>query len=385
MKPNTIIIHYSEIATKGLNRRFFEDTLIKNIAAALGIKKSIVKRKYGKIVVETEGNEDIRYRLQKIPGIAYFAFGVKAKLDIEDIVKESLNYIGGTAFRTFRVSAKRSNKNFGHTSDEINNIVGKAVLEKFPDSKVKLNAPDIELFIEISEKEAYLYTNNEKFRGIGGLPVGSSGRVIASLSGGIDSPVASFMAMKRGCKVVFVHIHNSSVQGEIVKDKIKKLVDILRYYQNEAKLYIIPFEKLQMDIIMRVPAKIRMIIYRRFMMKIMNRIALNEKAKAVVTGDNIGQVASQTLENINCIHKASLLPVLPPLIGMNKEEIIEIARKIGTYETSIIKGEDCCSFMIAENPETQGKLENIEEAEKKITDAEELVDESVKGAEIVRL
>ncbi len=398
MENNTIIIHYSEIATKGLNRGFFEKTLIDNIKKSLGKESGEVKRKYGKIIVELVDNKideaginNLKSKLLKIPGIAYFALGIKAKLEINDIVKQSISFLKQRDFKTFRVSAKRSNKNFEKKSDEINKILGEEILNYFngkkADLKVNLKNPEIELFIEISEKEAYIYTDKEKFKGIGGLPVGSSGKVIASLSGGIDSPVASFMAMKRGCEVVFVHIHNSTVQGEAVKEKIKKLVALLKDYQIHAsstKLYIVPFDNIQKKIIMAIPSKIRMILYRRFMMKIINKIALDENAKAIVTGDNIGQVASQTLENINCIQSASLLPVLSPLIGMNKEEIIEIARKIGTYETSTIPGEDCCSFMIAENPETHGKLNEIESAEKKIDGAEKFVEEVVRNAEVMK-
>lgn len=206
-------------------------------------------------------------------------------------------------------------------------------------------------------------------------------RLVSSLSGGIDSPVASFLMIKMGCEVIFVHIHNRT-KTKGVKGKIEKIVNQLDKFQGSSKLYIIPFGKLQRKIIMNILSKFRMIIYRRFMMRILNEVAKKENAKGVVTGDSLGQVASQTLENLNCTYDASELPVFTPLIGMNKEEIVKLAKKIKTYEYSIQPYPDCCSFMIAKHPRTKGRIKNIKRMEKLIENKRELVQECVERAEI---
>ncbi len=375
-----IIIHYSEIATKGKNRDYFERVLMRNVQNALkGFVKKVYKR-YGLIVAEIEdSNNDIKNKLFKVPGIANFSFAIKIELDFEEIKKKSFEIVKEKEFSSFKIKTRRSNKNFPKTSEEINNEIGDLIREKL-NRKVDLSNPDLELFIEVGEKEVFLYY--EKFSGIGGLPVGVSGKLASSLSGGIDSPVASYLMMKRGCEVVFVHIFNKSVSGEGAVGKIEKIANVLKEFQNGAKLYIVPFEKLQKEIIKDVPAELRMIVYRRYMMRILNLVALRENALGIVTGDNLGQVASQTLENLSLIHKISGIPVFSPLIGMNKEEIISIARNIRTYESSILPYEDCCSFMIAEHPETKGRLEDVERFEKRID--EEIVEKAVDNSKILR-
>jgi thiamine biosynthesis protein ThiI len=217
---------------------------------------------------------------------------------------------------------------------------------------------------------------------MGGLPVGSADRVVGSLSGGIDSPVAALLMMKRGCSVVFAHIRNRLQTIDAAGSKIDGLVARLTSFQLKSKLYIVPFEALQREIIMWVPSIYRMIVYRRFMMKICNRIAEKENAMAIITGDSAGQVASQTLENINCIYKASALSVLTPLIGMNKDEIVKMAKKIGTFDISALPYPDCCSYMIAPHPVTRAKMNVIREYEAAIMKAEPLVEECVENSEI---
>jgi tRNA uracil 4-sulfurtransferase len=380
-----IIIHYSEIAIKGGNRPFFEECLVHNVRAAL--PGANVMQKHGQIIIGLSEKSDVEImlsRLSKISGIANYSPAVRASVSIDDISKKAISLIANKEFSTFRVSAKRSNKQFSLDSDSINKHVGEKILDHFPQKKVKLKGADLELFISVGQKEAFVYT--QKFSGIRGLPVGSSGRVVSSLSGGIDSPVASYMAMTRGCKVILVHIHNPSYGGSAVKEKILKLSKILSEYQFGAKteVFIVPFDSIQKAIIMSVPSKVRMIVYRRFMMRIINKIALVVGAKAVITGDSIGQVASQTLDNINCIQDSSVLPVLSPLIGLDKTEIINVARRIGTFDTSMISADDCCSFMIAKNPETAADLEMIKSVESKIDNSDVLVDNAVKNAEVIK-
>lgn len=379
-----IVVHYSELATKGKNRDFFERKLIQNIESALGKSAEKVYKRYGKIICDLKGKckeDEIRGILEKLPGIAYFSFAAKAELELKDIEKKSLEVLKNEEFETFKVVASRSNKNFKLNSMDLNKKIGEVILEKM-NKKVIMKNPDRKVFVEIGEKEAFVYC--KKNYGIGGLPIGTAGKVISSLSGGIDSPVASFLMMKRGCEVVFMHAFNKTMTEQGVKSKLEELVKQLAKFQLKAKLYIVPFDKIQQEIIGTIPSKQRMIVYRRFMTRIANEIAKKENAKAVVTGDSVGQVASQTLENLECIYDASDLPIFPPLIGMNKEEIVDTAKKIGTYELSIQPYPDCCSFMIAEHPETKGRIEEIARLEGFIKNREQLTRDAISNAKILR-
>ncbi len=382
---DSICVHYNEIAIKGDNRYLFEDKLVSNISSLLGVKKGGMNKRYGLILIDLNflPEKDInklKEILLRVPGIANFSFSLKAKNDFEDIKLKADILVSSSSFNTFKVIAKRSNKRFVLNSKEINERLGEYILEKY-NKKVDVHHPEVNLYVDVGDKETHLYIN--KINGIGGLPVGSTSKVICSLSGGIDSPVSAYMMMKRGCDVVFVHIYNNSLVKEEVKNKIKLLVNQLTLFQGRSKLYIVPFSDIQKEIIASIPSTYRMIIYRRYMFKIMNSIARDEKAKGIVTGDSLGQVASQTLENINCIYKASNIPILPPLIGMNKDEIIEIAKRIGTYESSIIPYPDCCSFMNSDHPTTKAWYDDILKFEEAINQKEEkLIKEAIEKAEI---
>lgn len=377
-----IVIHYDEIALKGKNRDYFESALVRHVRAALGDSVQVVQKRHGRIVcTPAEGADPQRLRktLARLPGIAHFSIGTAAATDLEEIQERALDLLTGVEFATFGVKTKRSDKSFPLTSSEISARVGAHVLRNL-DRKVDLTDPDVWLHIELTHREAFLY--RDKIKGPGGLPVGTSGRVLASLSGGIDSPVAAYLMMKRGCKVIFVHVRNETQFAQDAVEKIEELVRTLTAVQLRSRLYIVPFGELQRAIIAFVPAKYRMIVYRRFMMKILNRIAGKENAKAVVTGDSVGQVASQTLENLMCIQAASDLPVLSPLIGMNKEETIGLARTIGTFDFSTLPYPDCCSFMIAPHPETRADLATILGYEAGMDGADALVEECVERAEV---
>jgi len=371
------VIHYGEIALKGKNRDYFERKLISNInrmVKQLTDKKA--RRKYGRIVLE-DGEPDIAEKLKKIPGIKYFARAKKTSLNLDEIKKGAVDVLPAE-FKTFRVEASRSNKSFPLNSMEINREVG-GHIARVTGKAVKLKEPDVTVYIEICEKESYIYT--EKISGVGGLPVGTAGKVVALISGGIDSPVAAFMMMKRGCEVIAVHFFNQTLHSPQVRRKIEMLAEKLAEIQGQMKLYMVPFGEVQREIIKAVPAKWRMLIYRRSMMRMANLIATRERASGVITGDSLSQVASQTLQNLDVIYKASRLPVLPPLIGLDKEETISIARQIGTYEISIMPYEDCCSLMIAKHPETKGNPETAEQIEKGINFGE-LEKKAVEEAEI---
>jgi len=380
-----IIVHYNEIAIKGNNRYLFEDKLVSNITNQLVIPKGGIIKRFGLILIDLslvpeKDEQKIKEILLRIPGIAYFCFSRKAKNDYIDIKEKTIELLKETDFKTFKVIARRSNKKFFMNSREVNEKLGEYVLETL-NKKVDVHAPDTIIYVEIGDRETIIYTN--KIVGVGGLPVGSTSKVICSLSGGLDSPVAGYIMMKRGCDVVFVHIYNNSLVKEEIKNKIKLLVNQLTKFQGKSKLYIVPFSDIQKEIIANIPSTHRMIIYRRYMFKIMNQIARIERAKGIVTGDSLGQVASQTLDNIACIYKASNIPVLPPLIGMNKDEIIEISKKIGTYEASIIPYPDCCSFMNSDHPVTKGWYDDILKFEQDISPKEEnLIKEAIEKAEI---
>ncbi|MBI4896376.1 MAG: tRNA 4-thiouridine(8) synthase ThiI [Candidatus Aenigmarchaeota archaeon] len=357
-----VVIHYGEIGTKGLNRSFFEQRLMDNIKTA--IPGGRVKKQYGRIVLDIpKPSKDLSAQLKKIYGISYFSVATPAKLSFIDIKKKAVAIMKNISAKTFKVETKRSYKEFPMTSLEVSERVGEAVL-KATKLWVDVHTPEVTLYIEITEKGAYLYTNKE--RGAGGLPIGVAGKVVCLLSGGIDSPVAACQMMKRGCRVIFVHFYPESAKEKQLQEKIKKLVSIVGTYQHGYKLYLIPFGPFQHEIIKQVPSEYRMIVYRRMMLRIAERIRRREGAKGFVTGDNLAQVASQTLDNLAVIYAASMVPVFHPLIGYDKQEIIDCAKKIGTYETSIIHSEDCCTFMVAEHPKTNARREYIETVEEKI-------------------
>ncbi len=364
-----IIVHYGEIATKGENRAFFERKLVEAIRR---VSDGKVKRRYGRI--EVEFSSKATERLAKIPGIRYYGVGYKTPLDLDEIKEATLKVLP-QSFNSFRIDTTRSNKSFPLNSIEVNREIGEFVVKK-TGKKVDLKNPEVTVWIEICDKEAYVYS--VRVEGVGGLPVGVAGKVIALISGGIDSPVAAFMAMKRGCEVVAVHFFNRTLHSPKVREKIRMLAQKLAEFQGRVRLYMVPFQDVQMEIIRNVPPKLRMVVYRRSMMRMANLIAEREGCKGIVTGDSLSQVASQTLENLNVIYSASKIVVLPPLIGMDKEEIIKLARKIGTYEISILPYDDCCSFMIAKHPETRARLEDVV----KFENFEELEKEAVERSEI---
>jgi thiamine biosynthesis protein ThiI len=352
------VVHYGELALKGKNRGLFEGALVRNITARLDGRR--VKRRYGRLIVEGWGPE-VEGALGSIPGIKHFARAESVALDIEAIKGAALRLAKAAPPGPFAVRTKRANKAFPLTSLEVNRLVGEAITAE-TGRAVSLSEPALTIYIEICEREAYVYA--ERLPGLGGLPVGTSGKVVALVSGGIDSPVAAFLMMKRGCEVVLLHFFNETLHSLKVRGKIISLAERLAHFQGELKLYMVPFGSLQREIIRAVPARYRMLVYRRTMMKLAEEIARLEGAKALVTGDSLAQVASQTLENLRLIYEATRYPVLAPLIGSDKEETIALARKIGTYEISILPYEDCCSFMVAPHPETHGRPEVIAELEK---------------------
>lgn len=383
-KFSHIVVHYDEIALKGDNQAFFSRALINNIQAVLrgaGVVRSGAK----KIIIDFSDNESqIDFYLDKlrlVPGIASVSPAIKCKSKLADICEAALTIAKFYQLKTFKIDTIRADKSFAMTSMEISREVGGHVWEGIGEANIKVDVHNPELAIKVELEKNQTLVLGHKYEGIGGLPTGTAGRIMCLLSGGLDSPVAAYLMMKRGAIVDFIHFHNQTINKAGVEDKIKDLVRQLATIQGRGRLFIVPFADLQKEVIAKIPAQVRMIVYRRLMYQIAERIAKYRKAKALVTGDSLSQVASQTIENLEVIYSATHMLKFNPLIGMNKREIVNIAEKIGTFDISIRPYGDCCSLMIAKHPETKAKLEKILDAEKNL-DVEDLISKAIKSIEI---
>jgi len=287
-----------------------------------------------------------------------------------------LDSLDGAPFESFRIDTQRGDKTFSLTSPEINRVLGAAVKER-SGARVDLENPEFTVFVEILPRDAFF--GFDKLPGPGGLPVGASGRVVSLISGGIDSPVASYRMMQRGCRLIFVHFHSAPYQDKTSQEKVRELLKRLTRHQFNSRLFLIPFGEIQRQIVAAVSRPLRVVLYRRMMLRIAEAIARREKAQALVTGESLGQVASQTLENMAVIQQAATLPILRPLVGMDKQEIIDQARRIGTFEISSIPDQDCCQLFVPKHPATKAHLADVEKDEASF-DVKELVRLGVEGA-----
>ena len=386
-KIDLILLKYGEMALKGLNRPLFEQKLIDNIASATApIGKFSIKRAQSTIYVEPledgiDMMETIK-RLQKVFGVVNICPAVRCEKNMDSINKTAVECMKSIdcAGKTFKVESKREDKKFPLNSPQISREVGGEILKNVKDLKVDVHNPDITVQVEI-RGDAYVFA--EKFSGAGGMPVGSSGRAALLLSGGIDSPVAGYMIAKRGVTLDAVYFHSPPYTSERAKDKVVDLAKIVAQYSRGIKLYVVPFTDIQLDIIEKCPKNYLTVIMRRIMMRIAEKIALSNGAQALITGESIGQVASQTMEALYCTNSAVNLPVFRPCIGMDKEEIVKISKQIDAYETSIQPYEDCCTIFVPKHPKTKPKLDEIAEAEKNLSDIEFMINEAIEGAEIL--
>ncbi len=370
-----ILVHYAEIGLKGKNRNFFEDTLVFNIQNALPEAQVIKKR--GRVVVIPGNKNHAIEVLKRVCGIAYFSPALIIPSSLEVIEKRVPEIVEELSFETFRVTVKRSDKRFSISSGELAGRLGERIQNRMK-KDVDLENPELNCHVEITPEETYVYFS--KIKGVGGLPVGTSGKVAALLSGGIDSPVASFRMMKRGMKNIFIHFHAyPSTSKESIK-KTEEVVKTLSSFQGGAVLYLVPFDEVQKEIMLNTREKFRVLLYRRFMVSIGSRIAEKEKARALVTGESLGQVASQTIENMTVTDDGSELPVLRPLLGYDKEEIIKEAKGLGTYETSILPEEDCCVRFLPKNPETRGSVPEIRKEEENL-EKERMIKKAIESSE----
>ena len=380
-RPERVIIHYGEIGLKGKNRSVFELRLIENMAKKLRGRVTSIKRESGQLVAQIAEDADIdeiKDILIRVPGVVYFSLAIPCPNDIESLKKTTLQYLEKREFTTFRISAKRRVKTHPLNSMEINRQIGAEVVIKLG-KKVKLEDPEVTVKIEISHDNAYF--SDHDIYGVGGMPTNSRNRVVTLLSGGFDSPVAAYMMMKRGCRVTFVHFQNRTQMTQAVQGKVNDLAKQLSRYQIKTRLYICPFEELQKEIIMCVPAAKRMLVYRRFMLRIAAIVARKAKARFLVTGDSLSQVASQTLDNLEAVYKSTNFRIFTPLIGMDKKEIINISKKIDCFDISAQPYGDCCSFFVPKHPELRGKARDLEAIEENI-DLEPLIQKAVKEMEV---
>ena len=364
------IVHYHELALKGRNRDFFERQLIDNIRSALkdlgAVRIDSLRGRLRLVLPEQLGDQTVKERLSAVFGIANFSLANGVPLNLLKPDLERLTHGVGVAvlqrtFDTFRVTAKRADKRLTLTSMDVEKVVGKYLCD-LTGKAVKLTAPDLTVYIELLAKDAYYYL--DKIQGPGGMPVGVSGTVACLISGGIDSPVAAYRMMKRGCNAVFIHFSGRPLVSRASEEKVRELVQILTAHQYRSKLIIVPFGEIQREIVAEAPAPYRVVLYRRLMMRIAGELALGERCWALVTGDSLGQVASQTPENLSVIEEAAELPLLRPLIGMDKLEITDHAQRIGTFMTSIEPDQDCCSLFVPPHPSTKTRIDDIRRIER---------------------
>lgn len=361
----SVVVHYGEIALKGKNRPWFLHTLVRTIKALLAdLDVPRVQSLIGRIVITLAHDEEwpeVKARLARLPGIGNFALAHRAALDIGAITDVVLGGLAGRSVRSFRVAARRADKRFPIPSPEIERLIGKQVQDA-TGWTVDLSNPEFVIRVETLSDDAYVFFDREP--GTGGLPVGTGARVMTLLSGGIDSPVAAWRLIRRGCRTQFMHFHSYPILSRVSQDKARELVRLLTRHQLRSRLFLVPFGPIQQQIVVSVPPPLRVVIYRRMMMRIAEAVAREYGSHALITGDSVGQVASQTIDNLAVVGSVAGLPVLRPLIGMDKEEITADAIRIGTYETSIVEDQDCCTLFTPRFPSTRVSLFDAERAEK---------------------
>jgi tRNA uracil 4-sulfurtransferase len=375
-----LVVHYHEISLKRGNRPLFLRHLARNLARAVAdVGPVTVRQRPGRIVLDLEGHpqpEAVRDRAQRVCGVASVLLGYRTASTLDAMRAVIGPLVEGRQFASFRITARRAFKTYPMTSVELNRALGAFVLERV-NTRVDLEHPEVEIVVEVLPDEAFVAMDRRP--GPGGLPVGASGTVAALLSGGIDSPVAAWRMMKRGCRVVFVHFHSVPYLPPTSQAKARALVERLTEWQYVSRLYQVPFGEIQREVVLSVPGPARVVVYRRLMVRIAEAIARQTGALALATGESLGQVASQTLENITAIDAAASGPVLRPLIGTDKIEIIHEAKQLGTFEISIEPDADCCTLFVPKHPLTRMSVAEAEAAESSL-DIPRLVESGVEGA-----
>ncbi|MEY8380597.1 tRNA uracil 4-sulfurtransferase ThiI [Ileibacterium valens] len=379
-----LLVRYGELSLKGKNKKNFINRLRENTKKALaGFKKCKVEAGYDRMYIYLNGEnpDTVSEVISKVFGISSFSLAMKVPADMDAILEATKQACDLSVPKTFKVRARRHDKMFPVISDQINRQVATAIL-KNSDWKVDVHHPQVEIIIEVREDAAYIMT--DKIAGAGGYPVGIGGRAMVLLSGGIDSPVAGYQVMKRGIHIEAIHFAAPPYTSSNALDKVKKLGSEISAYQGDLVLHVVPFTTLQLAIYHYCPESYAITIMRRMMMRIATELARRRHCLAVATGESVGQVASQTLESMSVISQIACMPILRPLVCMDKIEIIDLSRKIGTYETSILPFEDCCTIFTPKAPATKPHLDKCEEYEAK-WDWQTMVEDCVNQAEMIRL
>ena len=374
---HSIVVHYKELALKGKNRPWFIRLLVRNLQVALGgLHIPAIRSVMGRIEIELGANSDgpaVLDRLRTIFGIAYYSAAGRGPHDVDALAAAILAGLGDRQTESFRVTARRTDKRFPLTSPQIEREIGGRIKEA-TGWRVDLSHPALTVHVDILPDGAFYFFGKEA--GAGGLPTGTGGRVACLLSGGIDSPVAAYRLMRRGCSVLLIHFHSYPILSRASQEKVRELATVLTRYQLRSRLVLVPFGDVQQQVLLAVRPELRVVMYRRLMLRIAEKLARRWHARALVTGEVIGQVASQTLENLTTIAGATTMEVLRPLVGMDKDEITSEAERLGTYPISIIPDQDCCQLFTPKHPATRVTPRQIEDAERALP-IEALVDAAV--------
>lgn len=383
MNHQVILVKLGEICLKGKNRHLFEKTLIENLDKALSdLNPRKITKTYGRIYIEVGNNfQEAALRIKNVFGVVSFSPALKTDLNMEAVKETSLFLVSNRQEpKSFKVNCRRPNKKFPVKSPDIAKEVGAYIKGNFPHWEVDLENPELSLDIEVRDEGVYIYCEN--YSGPGGLPVGTTGKGVLLLSGGIDSPTAAYLSMKRGIEVIAVHFYSYPFTSQRSREKVLDLSRVLAKYCSGLKLYINYFTEIQKEIRDKCPEEYYITLMRRMMVRIANKIAQQEGALALITGESLGQVASQTLESIQATDQTAKYPTLRPLVAMDKQEIVDLSQKIGTYDISIQPHEDCCTIFIPKHPSTRPKLDHIRSIEKDF-DIEELIAESLENTEVI--
>lgn len=377
-----ILVKYApEIFLKGLNRNKFEQKLRNNIKKKLnGVDHEFILDQ-GRWFIKSSELDEAVDRIRKVFGIIEVCIVTEVEKDLLKIMEESLDKVKNSGAKTFRITTNRANKRFPKDSIEISREVGGYVLHNLPGIEVDIHNPECTVFVEIREGSAYVFTDKDKVKGVGGLPYGMNGSTMLMLSGGIDSPVAGYLMARRGVELHCVYYHSHPYTSERAKDKVKDLAKILGKYTERVNLYVVPFTDIQMAIMEKCREDELTIIMRRFMMRVACELAEQKGIQSITTGESIGQVASQTMEGLIVSTDVADRPVFRPLISMDKTDIMDISREIDTYETSILPYEDCCTIFVPKHPKTKPRVDEIRKSEEKLN-IEELVNKAIEDIEL---
>lgn len=386
MNPDMILLRFGELTLKGKNRYRFEHQVVSHVQRLMKPYRGIrMTRTFGRVYLELNGApyEEVAEQLKRVFGLYSFSPVLRSESDLEQLRIKALLAMEKHADKPlrFKVSVRRTDKSFAYDTQQLNQLIGSYVLRNMPLLKVDVHDPDVELKVEVREEGSFLFS--EVVPGLKGLPAGSSGKALLLLSGGIDSPVAGWLSMRRGLRLEAVHFHSYPYTSERAQQKVRDLTKQLTRYVREIKLHMVPFTDIQLLLKERGQDNLLITLMRRSMLRIAERIAEEVEAGAIVTGDSLGQVASQTVSSMNVIGRAGQLPLLRPLISMDKEQIIGIAKQIGTYDVSVLPYEDCCTLFVPRSPSTNPNLRIIEKIEQNLPQLQEMLESAVAKREVL--